>query len=98
MDKSIENINNILLDINKNLIIINNKLIIIEKNIENLEKNVEDNIMNECKKMGSHINFVESVYENVKHPLGYINNKIKNIIGSNNIYVLDNIEYNNNVD
>ena len=32
--------------------------------------------------MGSHIDFVETVYDNVKHPLGYINNKIKGIIGT----------------
>mgnify|MGYP004002195991 CR=1 FL=1 len=27
--------------------------------------------------MGQHIDFVENVYDNVKHPLGYITNKIK---------------------
>jgi hypothetical protein len=25
--------------------------------------------------MGTHIDFIETVYENVKHPLGYICNK-----------------------
>ena len=34
--------------------------------------------------MGSHIDFVENVYENVKHPLGYITNKINNVIKGSN--------------
>lgn len=29
-----------------------------------------------CEKMGNHIDFVESVYDTVKHPLTYICNKI----------------------
>ena len=85
MEESTDNIINILSDINKNLVIINSKLI-----------NIEKNVIIECKKMGSHINFVENVYENVKQPLGYINNKIKQIIGSGNTYNIDNIEYNIN--
>ena len=32
--------------------------------------------MSECKKMGGHIDFVEEVYDNVKHPLGYICKKM----------------------
>lgn len=96
MEESTDNIINILSDINKNLVIINSKLINIEKKIENLETNIEKNVIIECKKMGSHINFVENVYENVKQPLGYINNKIKQIIGSGNTYNIDNIEYNIN--
>ena len=96
MSEPVENINNILSNINNNLVIITDKLINIEKKLAHLETTVEENIIIECKKMGSHINFVETVYENVKHPLGFINNKIKEIIGSNNLYTLDNIEYNNN--
>ena len=45
--------------------------------------------------MGSHIDFIENVYENVKHPLGYITNKIKYITYSdNNEYTLTNDNYN----
>lgn len=29
-----------------------------------------------CEKMGNHIEFVESVYETVRHPLSFICNKI----------------------
>ena len=72
----------ILLKKNENLENINKKLENIEKRIDILENKVDGEIINECKKMGSHIDFVETVYENVKHPLGYINNKIKSIIGN----------------
>ena len=32
--------------------------------------------------MGNHIDFIEHVYDNVKHPLGYICKKIKYITGN----------------
>ena len=35
----------------------------------------------ECKKMGTHIDFVEQVYDNVKHPLGYICNRVRYYTG-----------------
>lgn len=99
MEKYIDDIENIkytLHNINNTLILLTNKLNNIESKINNIEKNIETNVVDECKKMGSHIDFVETVYENVKHPLGFINNKIKQIIGSDNRYTLDNIEYNDN--
>ena len=46
--------------------------------------------------MGNHINFVENVYENVKHPLGYINNKIKNFMGNEETYSLTDNNNNSN--
>lgn len=72
----------ILIKINKNLENIDEKLENIEKRITVLENKVDGELIKECKKMGSHIDFVETVYDNVKHPLGYINNKIKGIIGT----------------
>tara|TARA_B100000575_G_scaffold276965_1_gene262862 strand:- start:578 stop:829 length:252 start_codon:yes stop_codon:yes gene_type:complete len=74
----------ILFKINKNLENINKKLEDIEDKIIILENKVDGELIKECKKMGSHIDFVETVYDNVKHPLGYINNKIKYIIGKDN--------------
>jgi len=71
----------ILLKINENLENINKKLDNIEERITILENKVDRELIKECKKMGSHIDFVETVYDNVKHPLGYINNKLKSIIG-----------------
>ena len=57
------------------------KLNTLESKIDKLDDSVNGDLFNECKKMGEHIDFVENVYDNVKHPLGYINNKIKSIIG-----------------
>ena len=34
--------------------------------------------------MGSHIDFIENVYAHVKHPLGYITNKIRYLTASEN--------------
>ena len=41
--------------------------------------------------MSSHIDFVENVYDTVKHPLGYLCNKIKRLT-TNTTYTLTNIE------
>ena len=66
---------------------IDNKLGKIDNKIDNLDKrikNLEDIMINnteECKKMGNHIDFVENVYDTVKHPLGYICNNVKYYIG-----------------
>mgnify|MGYP006106252677 FL=1 len=39
----------------------------LDKILSLLEKNSED-----CKKMSSHIDFIDGVYENVKAPMNYI--------------------------
>jgi hypothetical protein len=46
-------------------------------------------IAKDTKKMGDHIDFIETVYENVKSPLGFICNTITHYIGSTK-YTLDN--------
>lgn len=51
----------------------------VDKIIDLLENDVKPN----CDKMNSHINFVDSVYENVKNPLHYICNKIVYLKGEN---------------
>tara|TARA_B100000780_G_scaffold126010_1_gene88362 strand:- start:139 stop:396 length:258 start_codon:yes stop_codon:yes gene_type:complete len=35
----------------------------------------------ECKKMGSHIDFIEGVYDNVKSPMNLLCNKINSYVG-----------------
>ena len=45
--------------------------------LELLEKDVQPN----CKKMSSHIDFVDSVYETVKSPMGYICSKVSILSG-----------------
>lgn len=52
--------------------------------LEEIKQLVNDDLKNQCEKMGEHIDFIEDVYDNVKHPLTFICNKIKSISGSNN--------------
>ena len=56
----------------------------LDKILSLLEKNSED-----CKKMSSHIDFVDNVYENVKNPLGFICNKVGKLSGEET-YSLEN--------
>lgn len=97
MENAIENIHNTLLNTNEKLNTINNKLDNLEYKVNNIEikiNNIENklniNIANECKKMGTYIDFIENIYENVKHPLGYINSKLKSFIGKETQYSLTN--------
>ena len=45
----------------------------LDKILSLLEKNSED-----CKKMSSHIDFIDNVYENVRAPLNFVCNSINN--------------------
>lgn len=68
----------------------------LEERIANIEKNIEEinvkisqiletmnkDLTKDCKKMAEHIDFVENVYENVKHPLNYICSKVTPLISS----------------
>jgi len=45
----------------------------LDKILSLLEKNTED-----CKKMSSHIDFIDGVYENVKAPMNYICDTMNN--------------------
>ena len=42
---------------------------------------LQTDIRPNCKKMSSHIDFVDNVYENVKNPLGFICNKVGKLSG-----------------
>jgi len=55
---------------------LDNKL---DKILSLLEKNSED-----CKKMSSHIDFIDGVYENVKAPMNYICDTMNNRFIENN--------------
>ena len=46
--------------------------------LHTLQKNTDD-----CHKMSEHIDFVETVYNNVKNPLGYICNKVNSFVTGN---------------
>ena len=61
----------------------------LNKILDLLERDVQPN----CKKMSSHIDFVDNVYDNVKNPLGFFCNKINTLRGttSQTEYTLENI-------
>lgn len=53
----------------------------IEEKIDNINYKLDNDIINNCEKMGSHVDFVENIYEKVRYPLQYISNKLS---GTNN--------------
>ena len=50
--------------------------------IDELKKQ-QDTITNSSSKMDQHIDFIETVYDNVKNPLNYITSRFNNYIGNN---------------
>ena len=60
----------------------------IEQKLDEILFILKKDISKNTKKMGDHIDFVETVYENVKSPLGFLCNTITHYIGSRK-YTLD---------
>jgi len=59
------------------------KIARIEEDIQTINAKLDSilAILNtDCKKMSDHIDFIEQVYENVKHPLNYVMNSVSNLI------------------
>tara|TARA_B110000495_G_C22857498_1_gene500008 strand:+ start:603 stop:845 length:243 start_codon:yes stop_codon:yes gene_type:complete len=50
---------------------------------------LQNDIRPNCKKMSSHIDFVDNVYENVKNPLGFICNKVTKLSGEETYSLTD---------
>jgi len=99
MDEKIDKLDNHMEAIKHLLITLNDKVESLESKIDNLNDKVDEEVLEECKKMGSHIDFVENVYDNVKHPLGYICKKIKGLTGSSSEqYTLTDLEDKDEVD
>jgi hypothetical protein len=88
MERNIISIENKLEYICKSLDLINLKLESNSEKIDKINKIINEEVSNECKKMGNHINFIEDIYNNVKHPLSFICEKI-------NYYMLNNNDENN---
>ena len=65
------------------------KLIDLEVKLNTILDLLEKDISPNCKKMSSHIDFVDKVYDNVKNPLGFICNKVNGLSGSNNYNLTD---------
>ena len=66
---------------NKLLISLTEKIDKLQNSIDKLQKEIEKMNLDQTK-MTEHIDFVENIYENVKHPLEYICNKISSVIGN----------------
>jgi hypothetical protein len=88
-----------IMDIETQLKSISEALLVLNDKIDSLsikaakKEAIEEQVLDECKKMGTHIDFIENVYNNVKHPLGFLCNKIKYLAGSGPVtYTLTDID------
>lgn len=76
---TLDEIKEMLVVLNKNIEKMNDKLDILCSNSK-----LNEEVFSECKKMGSHIDFIESVYDNMKHPLNYLCGTINTISNNSN--------------
>ena len=71
---------------NTNIIL---RLNLIEKKVDNINQKLTDLIIlmndnkRDCEKMSSHIDFIDSVYDNLKAPIDFVCNGINNRINNN---------------
>ena len=52
--------------------------------LKKINTKIENDVVVECQKMSTHINFIENIYENIKAPFWYICNKINSFYLSSN--------------
>ena len=73
---------------------------IIERKLDLILFKLDGSVIKNCDKMGTHIDFVNSVYTTVKVPLNYISNKIQRIINPSGLQtelpLINNYNYNGN--
>ena len=55
-----------------------------------IKEKINIDLAENCKKMSDHIDFIETVYDNVKNPLGFLCNKL-NVFSGNSNYTLENL-------
>jgi ribosomal protein S8 len=77
-------------EIKEMLITLNNNVEKLNEKVEIISNKLDAEIYDECKKMGSHINFIEGVYDSMKFPLSYLCNTINSISGNDNQICDDN--------
>ena len=58
---------------------------LIERKLDLILLKLDGSVIKNCDKMGTHIDFVNSVYTTVKVPLNYISNKIQKIINPSSL-------------
>lgn len=56
-------------EIKEMLITLNNNVEKLNEKVDIISKKLDEEIYDECKKMGSHIDFIERVYDSMKYPL-----------------------------
>ena len=66
-------------DNEKRLEILETRLEIIETKLDSILDLLQNDIGTKCSKMSSHIDFIETIYENIKYPLEFICDKVNNI-------------------
>ena len=73
---------------------------VIERKLDLILFKLDGSVIKNCDKVGTHIDFVHSVYTTVKVPLNYISNKIQRIINPSSLQtelpLINNYNYNGN--
>ena len=87
VNSEVNNINSVNSD-KKHLDILEKKIDEIDLKLITILELLQNDIRPNCKKMSSHIDFVDKVYENVKNPLGYICSKVTKL-SDNETYDLE---------
>lgn len=64
---------------------VESKLIDIEQSLREIRMILDQKITKDCEKMSEHIDFIEHVYSNVKHPLAFVCNKINRLMSSKSL-------------
>ena len=52
--------------------LLEDRLAMIDDKLDRLLQLCETDILPNCNRMGRHITFIETVYDHIKHPLGYM--------------------------
>ena len=55
---------------------LNKKINLLSNKIDNIENILSYDIQENCSKMSEHIDFIDNIYENIKHPMHFIFNKV----------------------
>jgi hypothetical protein len=91
MDEKIKNIEDQLENIINLIIKQGEDIEKVNKKMDILMGTLDEDLIPECRKMGGHIDFIENVYETVKHPLGFLCNKIKILTGGDSGHTLTDV-------
>jgi uncharacterized phage infection (PIP) family protein YhgE len=69
-----------LINIENNILKLDDKLKTIDDKLDILVNLINQDIKTDCKKMSEHIDFIESIYENMKAPMDYICSKFNRLM------------------